>query len=94
MKNDIIGRNGFGDLTHIPDDQVALCKDWIKEYITPLKALNKARSSYNLKHQVEDACGTYISNGAYIKAAIELGYKYERTREESKNAYLNYRLQK
>ena len=35
---------------------------------------------------VEKDKSTNISNGAFIKAAIELGYKYK---ENGKNAYFN-----
>ena len=35
------------------------------------------KSSYGLKHAVERNSKTYISNGAFIKAAIELEYAYK-----------------
>ena len=43
--------------------------------------MNFRRSSYVLKHNVERWCETfgphkYVSNGAFIQAAIDLGYRY------------------
>jgi len=78
MTNDlIIGNEGLGKKSSISDEQVLLCKAWINEWITPRKTLNREKNSYRLKHVVEKKCNKYISNGAFIKAAIELGYKFE-----------------
>ena len=39
---------------------------------------SERRSSYGLKHVVENHCEIYISNGALIAAVIALGLRYER----------------
>ena len=52
--------------------EVALCEQWLSEG----QDLND-RSSYGLKHDVENWPDTYISNGALIAAALGMGYKYE-----------------
>lgn len=78
-----------------PDDgQVALCRRWIRCFVRPRKTVNRSRSSYGLKHDVErwtaqtpgewrnvDNRGrewfsdsAYVSNGAFIKAAVLEGY--------------------
>jgi hypothetical protein len=46
------------------------------------------RSSYGLKHTAEKLDG-YISNGALIQAAKELGYKMRPLKAGSLNVYLN-----
>jgi hypothetical protein len=58
--------------------QVEACKQWLmkfakKKHLPRGKRLN----SYYLKHVVEDAIEQYVSNGAFIQAAVELGYKYD-----------------
>jgi len=58
--------------------QVEICKLWLRLYITPRKTFNARHGSYGLKHYVEEWAGEYVANGAFIQAAIELGYKYKR----------------
>lgn len=78
MKSKIkLGGNGFGNDDTIDKKQIELCKDWIQKWITPRKTINDEKGSYGLKHVVERNTNTYISNGAFIKAAIDLGYKYK-----------------
>jgi len=57
------------------DNEIQLCRQFLRENFVPLKT--KTRGSYGLKHVVENAVKTYISNGALIAAAILEGYKYE-----------------
>lgn len=54
--------------------EIELCKNWLKFNALPRKTMNKNQSSYGLKHVVEDEVGEYISNGAFIRAAVEFGY--------------------
>jgi len=59
--------------------EIATCADWIHAYAHPRKSINRTWSSYGLKHIVEDstlahAAGHYVCNGAFIAAAIGLGY--------------------
>jgi hypothetical protein len=78
-----------------PDQfQVALCRMWIREIMRPQSDMGR-RTSYGYKHDVErwaeETQGThhYIANGAFITAAIEEGYLYERADEGSPNAVFN-----
>ena len=85
MTNNLtIGSEGLGKKSSINNGQVLLCKAWINKWITPRKTINKEKGSYGLKHVVEKNCNKYISNGAFIKAAIELDYRFK---PNSLNAY-------
>jgi len=86
MNNTTLGRNGFGDEDPINNNEVRLCKDWIKKWITKRKTINEKKGSYCLKHAVERNNSNYISNGAFIQAAIDLGYSY---RVSGPNAFFN-----
>ena len=41
------------------------------------KTINRRHSSYGYKHMVEESAGHYISNGAFIVAAIHCGFHYQ-----------------
>ncbi len=64
-----------------PRYQVESAKTWIKVHARPVARMNYARDSYGLKHLAERGCDahacleTYVSNGAFILAALELGYR-------------------
>ena len=53
--------------------QVAHCIDYLEDV-----QLRKGRSSYQLKHHAEQACDTYVSNGALIVAAFIRGLPVKR----------------
>jgi len=73
-----------------PPDEVKICKEWITEWIERQDKINPQYHSYGLKHAVEAARRQYVSNGAFIQAAIELGYKYKRCRKpDGPNACFN-----
>lgn len=55
-------------------DAIQWVHDWLLESVTPLKGLNRARSSYGLKHLVEDLRGEYLTNGALIAGALMAGF--------------------
>jgi hypothetical protein len=40
------------------------------------KTMNPHHSSYRLKHLAENATGDYVSNGAFIAAAIHMGFPF------------------
>jgi hypothetical protein len=93
--------------TFAPNEkEIKLCMDWIKEMISPRKTINTKYSSYYLKHKVEDWLAkkpenngfknenTYVSNGAFIQAAINLGYKYKQGCDCSLNANFNMSFKK
>lgn len=79
----MITENGFGikkDLAQskAPSEaQVEECRQWLKQFARK-KSLpaDRCLNSYYLKHVVEDAIGSYVTNGAFIQAAIDLGFKY------------------
>jgi len=70
-------------------EQVRACKAWVSEWVTPRKSINRQRDSYGLKDDVERWHGSYISNGAFIQAAVECGYVAERISPDCPNARFN-----
>lgn len=58
-------------------EMVEMIEEWLKENAIASKRKNK-HSSYKLKHDVEEELQTYITNGAFIQACINLGFKVER----------------
>ncbi|MBT2406903.1 MULTISPECIES: hypothetical protein [unclassified Streptomyces] len=67
-----LSENGYGRSAFAPTpvclDEVLAAHAWIAEQ-TWLEAPGKS-SSYHLKHVMEHATGTYVSNGAFIAAAL------------------------
>ena len=58
-------------------DDVAWVVDWLAANIAPIKTGNRRRSSYGLKHIAEKQSPRgYITNGAFIAAAMIAGYPY------------------
>ena len=74
-----------------PDpEQVAVCKEWIGRFgILTKKTKTSGRTSYRWKHIVEHRMGKYVSNGAFIQAAIECGLKIEIEHDYSPNVRVN-----
>ena len=60
---------------------------WLEDEVTNGR-LVRARGSYTLKHEAEDATRGYISNGVLIAAAISLGLKVVRV-PETPNAMIS-----
>jgi hypothetical protein len=58
-------------------DQIAACAAWLSRR-SETKAINRRRTSYGWKHAVEAEAGRYIANGAFLAAAIGLGWRYEK----------------
>jgi hypothetical protein len=76
--------------------EVAVCKRWLRRNAAPRKTVNRFSHSYSLKHVVERTSGEhihYVTNGALILAAIELGYRCKRIRN-TPNAAFNMKLAK
>lgn len=102
--------------THEPPDlgQVVVCRAWFRRAAFPRKSINKAHSSYGLKHAVERstrmpglayeqidregrgwrADSIYVSNGAFIRAAILEGYRVVPCGTENPNAFFNLGIRK
>jgi hypothetical protein len=62
---------------HSVIEEVNECLDWLSD-IRMIKTICYSRGSYGLKHDVENDCGRYISNGAFIMAALMRGYPMRR----------------
>lgn len=75
------------------DEFILACR-WLKAQ-KKRKTINKKKSSYKLKHIVEQwaykECFDkgYVSNGAFIAAAIYMGFNYEYVNMESPNVFIN-----
>lgn len=65
-------------------DEIDLCKEWLLEYGAKNKQINRKGSNSNaFKYYVEwwlcsQERAKDISNGAFIQAAIDLGYNYKK----------------
>lgn len=56
-------------------EQVLICEKWIKKYAQPWSKIMRRETSYGLKHRAENWAKTYVSNGAFIQAAVNLDYR-------------------
>jgi len=74
--------------------EVQLCRDWLKAYAEKTNTPRPRSSSYGLKHVVETWAGTYVSNGAFIVAAMLEGYTITPSGPDSLNAHFNMSLRK
>jgi hypothetical protein len=70
--------------------EIKLCQDWIVKFAKPMGEINLEAYSYALKHRVEGWAEEYIPNGAFIFAAITLGYRVKPVGEL--NALFNLKL--
>lgn len=78
------------DLEPVDDQQVAVCLRWIEAYARHSTSMNKKLSTYALKNLVRDTPGYgYVTNGAFIQAAIELGYRVKPVAYGNFSAWLN-----
>jgi hypothetical protein len=76
-------------------EQIAACRLWLRVFAIPTKTIRPARDSYSYKHLAEDFAGEYVSNGAFIQAAILEGFRIERARSHgSVNAWLALRIRR
>jgi hypothetical protein len=74
-------------------DQVKRTEEWLKINAEKRKSINRMISSYGLKHQIEKDTG-YITNGALIQAANNLGYQIYPCRYGDLNCWFNISLKK
>lgn len=66
-------------------------------HVEPRKTINRKMSSYGLKHTAEGflrsltdpPANAYVANGAFICAALHLGFEMQRTHLSSPNVYFN-----
>ena len=69
-------------------DEVRLAHLWLERQ-TRIQRINASHTSYGLKHLAEHDLGHYISNGAFIAAAVMSGWKVQRASPDSPNACIN-----
>ena len=78
MKKPSINSAGFGAVSAenpAPDpQQVAMCSRWLRRFATTRKSVSRAASSATYKVAVEKWGGAYVSNGAFIAAAVAEGF--------------------
>lgn len=60
-----------------PNSEIEICKLWINRFARPKRGWS-SKHSYGLKHVVERWADEYVCNGAFIQAAVDLGYKISR----------------
>lgn len=71
-------------------EEIAACRQWIRDRLRPRTTINIIHSSYGLKHRVEaDLRGWYVSNGAFIVAMLLEGYGMKAA-VNSPNAHFNF----
>lgn len=70
-------------------NEIESCEEWLTEYSKTYSKIGN-ESSYSLKHKVEDWADTYVSNGAFIQAAHNLGYPIKDI--DGLNAYFGIKL--
>ncbi len=71
--------------------EIAICEEWLFKFTEPQKRFNNSHTSYGLKHQVEKWADKYVSNGAFIFAAISLKYPIK-VIEDGPNAIFGIKL--
>jgi hypothetical protein len=97
-ERDYITVNGISVIPGEPPNpiQLAHCKEWIKRFARPRKSINLRAFSYSLKHRAENwrsgllADSKFVSNGAFILAALQEGYKY--LPDGGKNCFFDMRF--
>lgn len=85
------GLSSDGILKGSPIDveHVVVCRDWLRRFGSKTPRIRRERGSYGYKHVVEKWVHSYVSNGAFIRAAIEEGYRIEACVLGSPNAYFD-----
>jgi len=74
------------EIISVDKKQVNSCKKFIREYLRPAR---RGHTSYHFKHAVEEKFNCYISNGAFIIAALQCGCRVERVGLSNPNAYIH-----
>jgi len=79
-------------LTPVDKNQVERAMKFLRERTVPHD--RRREHSYALKHVAERYAGDYVSNGAFIEAALRLGYKVVPIDWFDINAYVYLRIDK
>ena len=72
--------------------EIELCVLWIKNVATITQTINKWRTSYGYKHDVENHFKTYISNDSFKIAARQCGLIIEQA--TGQNEWYNLSFEK
>lgn len=70
--------NGWEDkclITDLPKEDVEIAMKWISEHISPAKRLLKGRSSYGIKHLLQEDTELYLTNNQFKDAMLQAGYE-------------------
>ena len=79
-------------------DEIERCKEWICKCCRRQSAYNFDEGSYTLKTEVEsqardEKCEkSYVSNGAFVQAAVDLGYKAKAIDAYYPNVFFNMKV--
>jgi hypothetical protein len=79
--------------------QVEIAREWIQRFTRPVAEINRRTSSYRMKHlteawaRSERLVPSYVSNGAFITAALLEGYTVQWT-EGRPNCVFNFAIQR
>lgn len=88
-KNEDEAKGGYSELVdHI--SEVQMCYDWLIMQNIGQRVSHREHSSYLLKHAAEAFADSYVSNGAFLCAAIIAGVPYKRIRN-TPNAFVAVR---
>jgi hypothetical protein len=84
-----------GTPTRSPDEnEVKICAEWLAKFAKLSKRIQRKWTSHDLKelvqkwHRNQGEPSTYVSNGAFILAAVQRGYQVKHA-SASPNAYFN-----
>ena len=90
--NGLIPNSEFNSSRDRPlvDNEIETCEEWLTEYSQTYSKIRNERS-HSLKEKVEDWADTYVSNGAFIQAAHNLGYTIK-VIDDGPNAYFGIKL--
>jgi len=75
-------------------EEIRLCVEWLRRFGVPTRTLRPEHSSYALKHFVEQWSDQYVTNGAFIAAALIEGYQAKADFDGSLNAVFNLSIRK
>lgn len=51
--------------------------NWVREYLKPIKTLNRRHTAYGLKHTAQRMLGFYVSEGELKESMERCGYRVE-----------------
>lgn len=71
------------------EEEIGLARAWILQWAETRCTINPRAHSYAMKRAVEQWAGCAISNGAFIQAALNLGFRFKRLTPRSPNAVFN-----